>query len=126
MSKGKTDKLSILKEQLKIAEDIDKVIQEYVGCLYKSGNMVYDTYGKYTMLDKERSDGKVHFEIFMKRFHTKKVYSIVLEDDYFCGIRANTFVIEYGNSEYAIGNYYVITANHKGLRRTVVIKDYEE
>ena len=46
---------------------------------------------------------------------------IVLNDDYFCGIRANHFVIEFGQSEYYEGDLVLITANHKGTRALTLI-----
>ena len=54
-------------------------------------------------------------------FHTSDVDMIVLNDDYFCGIRANHFVIEIGQSEYYEGDLVLITANHKGTRALTLI-----
>ena len=54
-------------------------------------------------------------------FHTSDVDMIVLNDDYFCGIRANHFVIEFGQSEYYEGDLVLITANHKGTRALTLI-----
>lgn len=56
-------------------------------------------------------------------FHAKKVSLIQKKDDYFCGIQSNHFVIEIVFSEYRLGTYYLITANHKGNRRTVMIEE---
>ena len=54
-------------------------------------------------------------------FHTSDVDMIVLNDDYFCGIRANHFVIEFGQSEYYEGDLVLITANHQGTRALTLI-----
>lgn len=121
----------LLKLRDKALEDsmpnnLPNTVFDYINELYKVGNTVYDTYNNYTV-----GDGFVGLEMesyqrFIERYHANKVYSLKLDDDYFCGVRANTFVVEYGYSERVRGEYYVITANHKGLRRTVVIKGESE
>ena len=45
------------------------------------------------------------------------------DDDYFCGIRADHFVIEVGFSEHRQGLIYLITANHKGNRCVTMIEE---
>ena len=61
----------------------------------------------------------------LEYFHCNEVYQLNLDDDYFRGIRANTFCIEVGWSEYhfeeksGVSHHpmlYLITANHKGTR----------
>lgn len=61
-------------------------------------------------------------------FHASDVMMIELPDEYFCGIRANHFVVEFGWSEldfYDEGenpvNQILITANHKGVRMLTLI-----
>lgn len=64
----------------------------------------------------------------LNAFHTQDVVMLELSDEYFCGIRADHFVIEFGWSEL----YYhdegenpvaqiLITANHKGLRALTLL-----
>ena len=61
----------------------------------------------------------------LRFFHANEVYQLNLDDDYFKGIRANTFCIEVGWSElYSVYRngaetypaLYLVTANHKGTR----------
>lgn len=62
----------------------------------------------------------------LRMFHTKDVEVIRKDDEMFCGLRANTFVIERGFSEvFGIDVVvYVITANHKGCRAiTMLVSD---
>lgn len=49
--------------------------------------------------------------------------SFHLDDEYFCGIRANHFLVEYGYTEASEANYFVVTGNHKGYRQTVYFKN---
>jgi hypothetical protein len=61
----------------------------------------------------------------LEYFHCNEVYQLLLDDDYFKGIRANTFCIEVGWSEcYTVvtecPTLYIVTANHKGIRRMVM------
>lgn len=55
-------------------------------------------------------------------FHPSKVTTVKKADDYFCGIRANHFVVEEGFSENVDGIVYLITANHKGNRVMTMIE----
>lgn len=54
----------------------------------------------------------------LNQFHATEVAMIEKEDSYFCGLRANHFVVEVGWSESREENVivYLITCNHKGLR----------
>lgn len=45
------------------------------------------------------------------------------DDDYYCGIRANHFVVEVGYSETRTGLVYLATANHKGIRCVTMIAE---
>ncbi|MCD5088300.1 hypothetical protein E3O52_05275 [Enterococcus faecium] len=46
------------------------------------------------------------------------------DDDYYCGIRANHFVVEVDYSEIRAELIYLVTANHKGNRCvTMIAKD---
>jgi len=49
---------------------------------------------------------------------------VTLNDEYFCGMRANHFAIEFGYSEYdELGlNYILISANHKGIRLVTLLR----
>lgn len=55
-------------------------------------------------------------------FHAENIYTVEKNDEYFCGIRANHFVVEEGWSEYGDGIYYLISANHKGARAHTLLK----
>lgn len=58
----------------------------------------------------------------LNNFHAEEVFMINKDDDYFCGIRANHFCIEYGFSELHRNSYLlIITANHKGMRKITVL-----
>ena len=72
-------------------------------------------YGKLlTDLTKDEMD-------ILSSFHAIDVDMIVLKDDYFCGIRADHFFIEFGWSECHEGDLILITANHKGSRALTLI-----
>lgn len=61
-------------------------------------------------------------------FHAEDVYLVTREDDYFCGLRADHFVVELGWTEADLPDdelyqhYCVVTANHKGNRQSVMFK----
>ncbi|WP_288745503.1 hypothetical protein [uncultured Enterococcus sp.] len=55
-------------------------------------------------------------------FHMINSYVIKKEDDYFCGLRADHFVVEEGFSEDVNDVVYLITANHKGNRAMTMIE----
>ena len=59
-------------------------------------------------------------------FHAKEVFMIEKDDDYFCGIRADHFVVEVGFSEQRPGKIYLITANHKGNRCVTMIAETDK
>lgn len=94
---------------------LSKYIELNVNNFQLVGEMRYDlTYGF------ECDNPKVMEMLGM--FHAKEVEILRMDDDYFMGIRAETFCLELGYSEM---NYYpqqvtydvlVITANHKGFR----------
>ena len=74
-------------------------------------------------------------EAVLEYFHCREVYQLDLNDDYFKGIRANTFCIEVGWSETYLTEkhgrdcspvIYIVTANHKGTRMFTMyaIDDY--
>lgn len=59
-------------------------------------------------------------------FHAQEVHMVEKKDKYFCGMRANHFIVEIGWSE-AIpdeSKVYVVTANHKGHRAFSVFVDW--
>lgn len=62
-------------------------------------------------------------DMILQQFHMIATITFHLEDEYFCGIRANHFLVEYGYSEDDQANYFVVTANHKGYRNTVCFKN---
>lgn len=59
-------------------------------------------------------------------FHLTELYLLETNDDYFCGIRANHFCVEYGWSETFQNedqcDLILITANHKGIRTMTLLK----
>ncbi|MGB4921877.1 MAG: hypothetical protein WBO96_06125 [Enterococcus aquimarinus] len=55
-------------------------------------------------------------------FHPSKVTTVKKADDYFCGLRADHFIVEEGFSENVDGIVYLITANHKGSRVMTMIE----
>ncbi len=59
----------------------------------------------------------------LQQFHMIATISFHLDDEYFCGIRANHFLVEYGYTEASEANYLVVTGNHKGYRQTVYFKN---
>ena len=65
----------------------------------------------------------------LNTFHAKDVLKVEKDDNRFCGIRANHFVIEVGWSEALLkddSTVYVINANHKGSRVVTVFVDWYE
>ena len=65
----------------------------------------------------------------LESFHCDEVYQLNLDDDFFKGIRANTFCIEVGWSEQHFEEkdeqerhptLYLVTANHKGTRMSAM------
>lgn len=59
-------------------------------------------------------------------FHMSEGYILKDQtDDYFCGIRSSSFVIEYGSSEmgtYMNDKVVLITGNHKGHRSMTMLR----
>jgi len=60
----------------------------------------------------------------LNAFHMEDIGLVTLNDEYFCGMRANHFAIEFGYSEYdELGlNYILISANHKGIRLVTLLR----
>ena len=104
---------------------MDKFLEKYLETLYRKGN-------KFFMGDLVHDPFTEEQTQILSGFHAREVYHVTKEDDYFCGIRANNFVVEYGWSEYydtpmsiednePINNMYLITGNHKGYRATTLL-----
>lgn len=58
-------------------------------------------------------------------FHMRETYVVTTNDEYFCDIRANNFVVEYGYSEEGVNPQQpvvLITGNHKGHRAVALMK----
>ncbi len=57
-------------------------------------------------------------------FHMQDIALVTLDDEYFCGMRANHFAIEFGYSEDdELGlDYILISANHKGIRLITLLR----
>jgi hypothetical protein len=57
-------------------------------------------------------------------FHMQETALITLDDEYFCGMRADHFAIEFGYSEDdELGlDYVLISANHKGIRLITLLR----
>ena len=68
----------------------------------------------------EYNDGGV--DEVISQFHMTSATVVKMNDDYFCGIRANHFVVEFGWSEAEEGDFLLITSNHKGFRMSVYFK----
>lgn len=66
--------------------------------------------------------------LYLRSFHAKDVDIIRKDDEWFCGIRANTFIIERGFCELlGIGTVvYLINANHKGCRAVLMLVSDEK
>lgn len=47
---------------------------------------------------------------------------LILNDNYFCGLRAEHFCIEYGYSEADSDGRILISANHKGIRLMTLLR----
>lgn len=62
-------------------------------------------------------------DMVLQQFHMIATICFHLDDEYFCGIRANHFLVEYGYTEASEENYFVVTANHKGYRQSVYFKN---
>ena len=64
----------------------------------------------------------------LEKFHLRELYLIEAKDEYFCGIRADYFCVEYGLSEHFTDNkensndLILVTANHKGTRLMTLIR----
>lgn len=60
----------------------------------------------------------------LNQFHMDEVVLVRKNDEYFCGLRANHFVVEIGWSENKEDHsvVYLITCNHKGLRAMTMIE----
>lgn len=126
MKKSKNTETKKIKRELKIKKEakIYEDIEQCVAWLYEN---------KFTKIDSE-----VVFEINfyediyqedideLMLFHAKKVFMVEKDDEYYCGIRANHFVIEVGYSEMRAGLIYLVTANHKGNRCVTMIAEDNE
>lgn len=97
-------------------------VEKYLELLYKTdGFAVID--GQFT--DRFNEIPQATFAI-LNTFHASNVFMIERDDDYFCGIRADHFVVEVGVSEMLDEDttVYVVSANHKGLRSVTVVVDF--
>lgn len=91
---------------------MNKIFEKLIEKSCKNNALIY---GK-SLTDLTKDDMHI-----LSGFHTSDVDMIVLNDDYFCGIRADHFVIEFGSSEHYKGDLILITANHKGSRSLTLI-----
>ena len=55
-------------------------------------------------------------------FHMNEIDLLILNDNYFCGLRAEHFCIEYGYSEADSDGRILISANHKGIRLMTLLR----
>lgn len=78
--------------------------------------------GKVTIKPKSLSELTTADISELDAFHSEKVYMIEKPDDYFCGMRANHFVVEEGVSEFNESVNYLVSANHKGIRMLTLIE----
>ncbi len=89
-------------------------IEGFLSFLYINGNIVFCELLEYLQ--------KSQIEL-LNKFHAKNIRQINMNDSYFCGIKANTFCIEAGESEEDSENeYFLISANHKGMRKITLLK----
>ncbi|WP_209304576.1 hypothetical protein [Streptococcus cuniculi] len=62
----------------------------------------------------------------LNAFHARSCCMILKNDDYYYGLRANHFVVEEGWSErHIFSRMKLISANHKGGRAMVLIREGE-
>lgn len=61
-------------------------------------------------------------------FHMSDVLSFYLDDEYFLGMRANHFAVEFGWNEYNEDgpNQVLVSANHKGTRLISLFNIFSE
>lgn len=58
----------------------------------------------------------------LNNFHMNEIYLVTQNDKYFCGMRADHFCIEIGDSEnYTDRKIILITANHKAFRMMTML-----
>lgn len=85
-------------------------------------------------------DNSYFANIVMQSFHTKDVFHVKRNDEYFMGIRANNFVVELGELDFEVpiskedhellasvlgtkldtATFVLVTGNHKGVRYTTI------
>lgn len=81
--------------------------------------LIHRQYMKQKQNDSVKSfnyDAEIDYEV--KHFHMTSAMVIKKDDDYFCGIRANHFVVEFGCVEEEDGFFLLVTANHKEFRKS--------
>lgn len=89
--------------------------EEYVfELLYKNSKVIIDhkAIADLTRLDIEYLNG----------FHMVGITEVYKQDDYFCGIRANHFCVEFGKNEFLKNSCFLVSANHKGTRMMTMVE----
>lgn len=126
MKKEKNTEMKKMKKNLKLKKEnqIYEDIEQRLLWLYKN---------KFTRIESEIVfEINFYMNIYQEDideltvFHAKEVFMIEKDDEYFCGIRADHFVVEIGFSERRPGKIYLITANHKGHRCVTMIAENDE
>lgn len=61
----------------------------------------------------------------LNSFHLQDLQMVIRDDDYFCGMRANHFCLECGQSEELPDDnaryVFIVSANHKGTRMYTIL-----
>ena len=94
---------------------IDEFMKDHINELYQNSPYRFEIMSDPTYKPIAPKDLEIY-----TGFHASAIYSFEKDDAYACGIRANHFVVEEGYSEYADGLWYVVTANHKGIRMSAM------
>ena len=88
-------------------------------------NKIYNNKGN-RLIDAKPIDELTPSDIHrLNCFHATDVDMVELDDQYFCGIRANHFCIEFGWNEEDDDHmtHILISANHKGIRVVTLLDD---
>lgn len=91
-----------------------KFIESVLEALYNRNMVIFKSKRIEDLQEKDRDE--------LNNFHINEIYLITQNDEYFCGMRADHFCIEIGNSEnYTDRKIILISANLKAFRMMTML-----
>ena len=84
-----------------------------------------ELYNSQQTIDRGFFHESVSMSDISQSFHPKNCRLHIENDEYFCGLRADTFVVIEGYCEWEHYDVILVLANHKGTLGYVMLKGYE-